>query len=340
MQNGEERAHARIPFDELRTTLAGILAAQGFTADRAALCARLFAEASLDGVASHGLNRFPRFIEMIRLGVIDIAASPIRVGAVGGLERWDGGNGPGNLNAHASMARAIELSRTHGVACVALSNTNHWMRGGSYGWQAAAAGVIGLCWTNTLANLPAWGGTKPRIGNNPLVIAVPRPDGPVVLDMAMSQFSFGALESYRRRGEPLPVAGGYDAAGALTRDAEAIERSRRPLPIGYWKGSGLSILLDAVATALSGGLATHEIALDPLRESGLSQVFLAVDASSVGGQGWTDAVDRIVADLHAAGEPVRYPGERTLETRERNLREGVPVDPDVWDAVRGLRGQR
>lgn len=336
MQNGEERAHTRVPFDEVRTVLTGILSVEGFTAERAALCGRLFAEASLDGVASHGLNRFPRFMEMVRLGVIDISASPVQVSAMGGLERWDGRNGPGNLNAHASMGRAIELSRAHGVACVALSNTNHWMRGGSYGWQAASAGVIGICWTNTLANLPPWGGQAPRIGNNPLVIAVPRPGGPVVLDMAMSQFSFGALESYRRRGELLPVPGGYDAAGELTRDAKQIERSRRPLPIGYWKGSGLSILLDAVAAALSGGLATHEISTDPLRESGLSQVFIAFDPGSLGGQGWTEVVDGIVTGLHAAEDSVRYPGERTRETRERNLNEGVPVDREVWDAVRSM----
>lgn len=336
MQTGAERTPTRVPFDELRTVLAGILSAEGFPADRAELCARLFAEASLDGVSSHGLNRFPRFMEMIRLGVIDIRASPVRVGAAGGLERWDGRNGPGNLNAYECMRRAVEVSRTHGVACVALSNTNHWMRGGSYGWQAVAAGVIGICWTNTLANLPPWGGRTPRIGNNPIVVAVPRASGPVVLDMAMSQFSFGALESYRRRAERLPVPGGYNTAGELTRDAAEIERSRRPLPIGYWKGSGLSILLDVVAAALSGGLATHEISTDPLRESGLSQVFIAFDPASVGGTGWGEAVDRIVADLHASGESVRYPGERTLETRESNLREGVPVDRGIWDVVRRM----
>jgi 3-dehydro-L-gulonate 2-dehydrogenase len=97
------------------------------------------------------------------------------------MERWDGRRGPGNLNAHASMARAIALAREHGVGCVALANTNHWMRGGSYGWQAAEAGVIGICWTNTLANVPPWGASEPRIGNNPLVVAVPRADGHVVL---------------------------------------------------------------------------------------------------------------------------------------------------------------
>src|SRR5439155_10919673 len=118
------------------------------------------------------------------------------------LERWDGRRGPGNLNAYESMARAIAMARDHGIGCVALANTNHWMRGGTYGWQAADAGVIGICWTNTLANLPPWGAAEPRIGNNPLVIAVPRRGSGgahVVLDMAMSQFSYGALAAYRLR---------------------------------------------------------------------------------------------------------------------------------------------
>src|ERR1700674_2717218 len=132
------------------------------------------------------------------------------------------------------MDRANALSREQGMGCVALANTNHWMRGGTYGWQAAEAGVIGICWTNTLPNLPAWGAATPRLGNNPLVIAVPRgrnAGAHVVLDMAMSQFSYGALASYRMRGESLPVPGGFDAEGLLTRDPAAIAASRRPLPI-------------------------------------------------------------------------------------------------------------
>jgi 3-dehydro-L-gulonate 2-dehydrogenase len=330
---------AKVSYQELSETLSRVLRKLGFAPARAELCARLFADASRDGVASHGLNRFPRFIETIRIGVVDIDAQPVRVASAGALERWDGRRGPGNLNACHCMDAAIALSRQHGIGCVALSNTNHWMRGGNYGWQAADAGVIGICWTNTLPNLPPWGATEARVGNNPLVIAVPRAAGAVVLDMAMSQFSFGALESYRRRAEPLPVAGGYDTAGELTRDAAAIEASRRPLPIGFWKGSGLALMLDLLAATLSGGRATHEIPLDPLHETELSQVFIAVDPSSLGGPELSGVVDRIIDHLHAAasdGHPPRYPGERTLETRVRNLAEGIPVDPEIWHQVQGL----
>ena len=324
----------RISFDELLQTLRRVLLSVGFEEGRADLCARLFAETDRDGVYTHGLKRFPRFLEMIGKGIVDVRASPVLVETRGALERWDGRSGPGNLNAHESMARALELSRQHGVGCVALRNTNHWMRGGSYGWQAAEAGALGICWTNTLPNLPPWGSSRPLLGNNPLVIAVPRPAGHVVLDMAMSQFSYGALEAYRSRGEQLPVAGGFDKDGRLTQDPAAVEESGRPLPIGFWKGSGLALLLDMAAALLSDGLATHHIPPDPLEETRLSQVFLAFDLSSLGGNA-SRVADDIVESLHAeGGEGVRYPGERTFQIRRENMEQGIPVAPEVWEQVK------
>ena len=259
----------RIAFDEVEMRLAAVLRGLGFGEERAQMCARLFAETTCDGVYSHGVNRFARFVAMVRNGSVDPAAEPRVVARFGAMERWDGQRGPGNLNALAAMGQAIELSREHGIGCVAMANTNHWMRGGTYGWQAADAGVIGMCWTNTMPNQPPWGGMEAAIGNNPLVIGVPRAKGHVVLDMAMSQFSYGALESYRWRGELLPVEGGFDAAGALTRDPDAILQSQRLLPTGYWKGSGLAVVLDLMAAMMSLGNATHQIANDSLRETGL-----------------------------------------------------------------------
>jgi 3-dehydro-L-gulonate 2-dehydrogenase len=333
----------RVAYQELHDVLFQVLIKTGLEADRANLCAQLFADSSRDGVPSHGLNLFPRVVRMIRTGVVDITGRPERVAAHGTLERWDGQRGVGNLNAHHCMDRAIALSREHGIGCVALANTNHWGRGGNFGWQAADAGAIGVCWTNTLPNLPPWGASEVRIGNNPIVVAVPRPDGHVVLDMALSQFSYGALASYRMRGELLPVAGGFDAHGQLTRDPAAIEASRRLLPIGFWTGSGLSIMLDLVAARLSGGQATYQISTDPEQETGVSQVFMAFDVSAFDEAGEPrDAArvaDQIIEHLRAPSTRtgrVRHPGERTLETRRRNLEEGIPVEPSIWQQVQHL----
>lgn len=333
----------RVPYNDLVTALERAMQRLGLQGERATLCARLFADTTRDGVYTHGLDRFPRFAEMVANGCIDVHAEPTCAVSAGSLERWDGHLGPGNLNAHTSMNRAIELARQHGLGCVALANTNHWMRGGSYGWLAADAGVFAMCWTNTLANLPPWGASTPAVGNNPLVIAVPRPNGAhVVLDMAMSQFSYGALSAYSAFGQQLPVPGGYDQAGNLTTDPAAIEASKRALAVGYWKGSGLSLVLDMLAAMLSGGNATHDIPQEPTRESGVSQIFLAIDASNLAARADLDRIaDGILESLRDAtpidpARPIRYPGEQTLHLREENLRLGVPVTPEIWQKLKDL----
>jgi 3-dehydro-L-gulonate 2-dehydrogenase len=324
----------RVSFETLHAVMAEALRKTGMAPRRADECARLFAEASRDGVASHGLNRFPRFLRMIASGVVDVHGATACVSAAGALERWNGRRGPGNLNARTSMARAITLARTHGIGCVALGDTNHWMRGGSYGWQAADAGAIGICWTNTLANVPPWGAADPRIGNNPLVVAIPRSKGHVVIDMALSQFSVGALTQYAARGQALPVAGGYDTDGGLSRDAVAILASGRLLPVGSWKGSGLAIALDLIAAVLSAGHATHQISRNPEEETGLSQVFIAIDPTSLGPDEIDRLTDAVIAHVMDGPGDVRYPGARTLEVRARSLRDGVEVDPAIWAEVR------
>jgi 3-dehydro-L-gulonate 2-dehydrogenase len=329
----------RVPYDDLYDSLRRAMQRLGLAGDRASECARLFAETTRDGVYTHGLNRFPRFAETIANGSVDVNAEPTKTSGFGALERWDGHCGVGNLNALACMDRAIAIAREHGIGGVALANTNHWMRGGSYGWHAAEQGLFALCWTNTLANLPAWGATTPTLGNNPLVIAVPRPGGHVILDMAMSQFSYGSLEAYSKRGQLLPVDGGFDMAGNLTKDAAAIEASQRALPIGYWKGSGLSLVLDMLAAMLSGGLATHQIPRESTRETGLSQIFLAIDPKSIAEpEELARIAEGILGSLREAtpvdpAKPVRYPGEQSLQLREENMRLGVPVDPEIWQQI-------
>jgi 3-dehydro-L-gulonate 2-dehydrogenase len=333
----------RVPYSQLFETLERVLLKEGFERGRAVLCAELFAQTSCDGVYSHGLNRFPLFITMIRSGVVDLHAEPALVCASGSIERWDGNVGPGNLNAFHCMGRAIALARQHGMGCVALANTNHWMRGGSYGWQAADAGVIGICWTNTCPNLPPWGAYEALVGNNPLVIAVPRKAGHVVLDMAMSQFSYGALAAYRMHGELLPVEGGYGVDGNLTRIPAEIEASKRPLPIGYWKGSGLALMLDLMAGILAGGSTTHQIPPEPEKETRLSQVFIAFDPARLGGAvSASDVTKDVIRHFQVSspegdGRP-RYPGERVLETRRENMERGVPVEPSIWRDVQDLAG--
>ena len=258
----------------------------------------------------------------------------------GALERWDGTRGPGNLNALAAMERAIELGRAHGIGCVALGNTNHWMRGGTYGWQAAEAGMIGICWTNTMPNLPPWGGVEPVVGNNPLVFAVPRAKGHVVLDMAMSQFSYGTLEGYRKRGELLPVDGGFDEAGNLTRDPGAIEKI--VAAAAGWLLEGLGTLDGAGHDCRDdvAGQGDERASVGPaVGGRASSQMFVTMNPEAFGpSPRAAEIADEVVASVQAAkpvkdGGKVRYAGEKVLRVREENDKLGLPVEETTWEKI-------
>ena len=320
----------RVPFEKLKNTFSRALVNAGLSEARAELCGRLFAENQRDGVYSHGLNRFPGLVAKLRAGKLDGRAEPVRVKALGVVEQWDGKMGVGLVNAHFAMGRAIEIAKEHGMGCVGLRNTNHWMRAGAYGLQAADAGCIGMCWTNTTPLMPPWGATEKRVGNNPMTIAIPRQDGHILLDMAMSQYSNGKLEVLQARGESLPIAGGFDTAGNLTCDPGAILASKRALPIGYWKGSALAIALDVLAALLSGGQATHDIGAQG-DEYAVSQTYIAIDVTSLIGQEMRErVVNGVVDDVHAVHESARYPGEGMLRIRRESLQKGVLVDADQW----------
>lgn len=328
----------RVPYAQMRQEFERVLLKTGLTPERAVRCAAVFAENSLVGVASHGLNRFPGFIEFIHRGYVKPDVEAVQVAGAGAWEQWDGQQGVGPLNAYTCTARAMALAKLHGVGCVGLRNTNHWMRGGYYGWLAAEAGFALISWTNTKPNMPAWGGVDRHVGNNPLVLAVPRQDGPIVLDMAMSQFSIGRMEGAQRTGQRLSIPGGYDEQGQLTTDPGAILTTNRVLPAGYWKGSGLAILLDLVAVLLSGGLATYQIGRQET-EYNVAQVFIAFDVTRSGAaEVVNQAVEGVIADLRTTipaseGGAVLYPGERALRTRLDNLQNGIPVEPAIWARV-------
>ena len=185
--------------------------------------AEIFAGNSLDGVHSHGMNRFPRYIAEMESGLCDARVTQAeRVSGFGALEVWDAHFGVGPLIAEQVTRRAIELAQAHGVGCVALRNNHHWLRAGRYGLMMADAGMLGICMTNTCMNLVAYGAKVSSTGNNPITFAVPRRDGSLVMDMAVSQYAFGKLEIMAQQGKLLDTACGYDTEGNPTSDPAKI----------------------------------------------------------------------------------------------------------------------
>jgi len=329
---------------ELLNILYSILLKNGFNENSAEVASQIFCENTLVGVASHGVNRFNSFIELVKSGHIKPNSKPSKINSFSAFEQWDGNLGPGPNNAHYITEEAIRLSDEYGIGCIALKNTNHWMRPGYYAWEAANKGYVFICWTNTIPIMPPWGAKGQTLGNNPIVFGVPRKEGNIVLDMALSQYSYGKLATYARNGIELPYIGGYDSNNNLTKNAKDIYDTHRPLPIGYWKGSGFALLLDLISTILSGGKSTFELGKSKV-DSGMSQMFIAIAPSKFNSmdlinKSVNEILDYYLSAENMGNEKVSFPGERIVETRKENLKNGILIDDKIWKKVQKLKREK
>ncbi|WP_101775556.1 3-dehydro-L-gulonate 2-dehydrogenase [Pasteurella oralis] len=331
----------KVSYETLKQEFKRVLLARNVREDIAEECATMFADTTESGVYSHGVNRFPRFISQLEKGDIVPDAIPTKVLSLGAIEQWDAHQAIGNLTAKKMMDRAMEIADQFGIGVVALKNANHWMRGGGYGWQAAEKGYIGICWTNSIAVMPPWGAKECRIGTNPLIIAVPT--NPITMvDMSCSMYSYGMLEVHRLAGRQTFVDAGFDDEGNLTRDPGTVEKNRRLLPMGFWKGSGLSIVLDMIATLLSNGLSVAEVTEEKDDEYCVSQIFIAIEVDRlIDGKTKDEKLNKIMDYVKTAqrADPevtIRLPGHEFTTIRAENKANGIPVDESVWEKIKSL----
>lgn len=320
----------KLTFEELKAIIKEAITLVGLDEKDAELLSTIHTESSRDGVYSHGLNRVPRFIEMVEDGSIDISAKPTLVKSMGMAEQYDGNYGMGVKNAIFASNRAIELAREYGFGIATIRNTNHWQRAATYTMNISKNDFIGIAWSNTDGNMPAWGSDRKNIGNNPLSIAIPHEGKDFILDMAMSQYSIGKIQVKASAGEDLEYIGGIDKDGNETKDPKKIQDGGKVYPFGYWKGSGLAIALDILGAILSDGNTTYDV--DKLGKGmcvGVNQVFVALDPKKfTSDTRFKEIMNDTIVYIKEGSDDVTYPGERMVKRRKTSLEEGIEVDEE------------
>jgi LDH2 family malate/lactate/ureidoglycolate dehydrogenase len=317
------------------------LQAHGVAEPVARIEACIMAEADLHGVPSHGVRMLPPLLRALDAGRANAQANVQVVREFGAICVLNGDNGPGRHVAATAMQAAVDRARQFGVGVCLATHTTHWGRAHAYALRAAQAGCIGLCTTNGVQTMAAWGATKVVIGNNPLAIGVPRAAGqhPVVLDIAMSQAAVGKVGTWLREGREVPAGWGIDTAGEPTTDAKSILLGAVS-PTGGHKGAGLALMLEFMTAALGGGLVCRDLAGSAgTVEADASKLFIALDITAFRGaddHGFHAQVDDYLGYLaREAGvrEPFLYPGERGWGECAANLRDGVPVHAEIVAAL-------
>ena len=333
----------RIDHQDLVQFFRDALGVAGAPAHVAEVEAQVGAEVDLCGVHSHGVQLLRMTIGHVREGAINPAPRMRVVAEYPASALADAERGIGRYASAMGMDMAVSRAATYGVGCVAVRNAAHWGRGHSYALRAARAGMIGMAFTNAVANFPAWGTRVPSLGNNPMAVGVPGgEDGePVVLDIAMSQAAIGKVRDCAAEGRRVPAGWGLDAQGNPTEDPEAILASRRFLPMGGHKGSGLAFVIDLLTAGLAGGLLCHEQGTEgrPSDDTGGSaKLFIAIRPHG----GWLgERVAALKAHLKAAppapeqGE-AQWPGEGSFRRRTEYLAQGIPIFPKLAEDVEAL----
>lgn len=306
---------------------ADLLRAGGFTADQAEQTAAMLVWANLRGADSHGVLRIPRYVEMVRLGLINPSAEPRQVSGKGAIAVLDAQRAPGAVAMNFAVRTAMRLSDTHGIGWCAVRSISHAGAIGYYANQVAQAGRVGIAMTASKPLMIYHGSRAEGVSTNPIAIAAPttNPDRPLLLDMSTASVAIGKIMAARDAGKPIPAGWGVDENGGETTDPRKV---KAVLPMAGAKGSGLSLMIEVLASVLAAN-PLIAVALTEGGDPGANGLVAVLDPSAFGNN-FPFEVDRLAAaikDLPPAdgSDGVYLPGERGFAEMERRSDAGIPL---------------
>ncbi|MFP3493152.1 Ldh family oxidoreductase [Pseudomonas sp. SIMBA_059] len=342
MSQVHERALVRIGFAELVALLHRVFVLHGTSSQVAATLARNCAGAERDGAHSHGIFRIPGYVSTLASGWVNGKAEPVVTDVASGFVRVDAGNGFAQPALEAARPLLVEKARSAGIALLAIHNSHHFAALWPDVEPFAEEGLVALSVVNSMTCVVPHGADRPLFGTNPIAFAAPRADGaPIVFDLATSAIAHGDVQIAARKGERLPPGMGVDSLGQPTQDPKAILEGGALLPFGGHKGSALSMMVELLAAALTGGNFSFEFnwADHPgARTPWTGQLLIVIDPSKTAGQSFAERSQELVRQMHAAGLR-RLPGDRRHRTRERSDVQGIEVDAEELVRLRELAGE-
>lgn len=336
-----------ISAEDLRQLGVRLFTGVGVPQGDAELVADHMVESGLLGHDSHSVLRYPQYVNMVRDGAVKPGAKLEILQELPRMAQVSGNWNFGPVTATAAVELALDKARDAALSVVTVKHCNHVARLGRFAALAARENLIGMICANghgsDLAVAP-FGGRERRLPTNPISVAIPTGahEWPVVLDMTTSMTSGGALREYRNRNEAVPEGSITDAEGEPTTDVEDYYAGGAILPLGFpatgHKGTGLALVIDVLAGALSGAGCSQADST----ETG-NALFIAVlnPEAFLPLEEFTAEVDRFIdwvkSSPPAAGfDEVLLPGENSHRIYQERSRRGMDVDTTAWEQIAEL----
>jgi L-2-hydroxycarboxylate dehydrogenase (NAD+) len=331
---------SRLPAKVIEAFIAESFKAVGLPDADAAKVAELMIEADLTGADAHGVFRLPMFAKRVQKGGCNTKPA-IRVEKTAAATALiDGDNGMGHLVMAKAAEVAVELAREAGVAWVGTHHSNHAGAAGVYAAMMLPHDMVGIYGVVASANhMPVWGGIELLLGTNPIAVAIPAgEEAPVVLDIATSVVSYGTIKSHRLQNKPLPEGWMVNAKDGTPLTDASRSGEGLLLPIGGYKGSGLSLILGLLAGPLNGaafGRDVFDFNANDTDVCNTGQFLIALDVYRFTPLAtFKQEMDRHLRDLRTSKplpgvEAVRLPGQERRSRRADRVRNGVPIPREL-----------
>lgn len=341
MQSQQDH-QTRISFAELSALLARIFERHGTSPEVAAILADNCASAQRDGSDSHGIFRIPGYVSTLASGWVNGKAVPEVTDAAPGFISVDAKNGFAQPALAAAKVLLVNKARANGIALLAIHNSHHFAALWPDVEPFAREGLVALSFVNSMACVVPYGGKQALFGTNPIAFAAPRAGhDPLVFDLATSAIANGDVQIAAREGKQLPPGYGVDRDGQPTSDAKAILDGGALLPFGGYKGSALSMMVELLAAALTGGnfsfdfdWKSHPGAQTPWT----GQLLIVIDPSKGAGHNFAQRTEALVRQMQVAGQS-RQPGDRRYHQRTLTEREGIAISSEELARLRELAGE-
>ncbi len=332
------RMNSRLPVDELTQLVAAAFARAGASDAMAHATARALVAAEMAGLGGHGLSRVQLYAQHVKEGRANGCAEPRIAHEKGAACLIDAQGGLAYLAMELATHEALRRAREFGVAFCGVAHSHHCGAMDYHLAPLAAAGLIGIGFTNSPAAINAWDGRKPLFGTNPIAAVFPRGNAePLIIDLSLTEVARGKIMVAAKEGKPIPAGWAFDADGKPTTDAKAALTGSMAA-IGGVKGVLLALMVELLCCALTGARFGFEndSFFETGRPASIGHALLAIDPGALAGSNvYFERVETLIAAM-LADEGVRLPGDRRHKLAADARANGVAVSDALLRQLREL----
>jgi len=296
-------------------------------------------EANLRGQDGHGVLMLPRYMDQVKKGTMKFGVKVETVRETPSTALLNGNWGFGQVIGVRAMELAIKKAKDHTIGFVGVINCNHIGMLAHYPMMALEHDMIGVTLCNSSPEVAPYGGRMRKLGTDPICVAIPaNREKPIVLDMATSVVAAGKVRAKYVKGEKTPEGWIIDNDGQPTVDPSVFMSLKGMLlPVGGYKGFGLSLVVDVLGGALTGaGCSSTEFQ----RGNGVIMYAIKIE-SFTPATTFKERVDNLIRSIKSTPTAPGYseilvPGEPEFRTMEERSKKGIEVDDMTWQALRSL----